>query len=357
MTENAFEIADFKVEPGQRAFTRLPVTSLLVGAELTLPLHVLHGIRQGPVLGLISGIHGPEHFVMRILRQILLEVNPANLSGTILAIPVANPVAFARAKRSTPEEDIDFGDMNRIFPGIRATPVFGGGESIPSDRSLTERMADVISRGFLPHLDYLIDFHCHFSGCALVESIVKTGESEERTKISFEMNRLFDTGVIHQSNGARPVTATGYASSLGVMTAVLEIGGEGLSGAVQKKAVNHGTQGVINVLQYLKMVPGEPRQPGRQLFGVWQPHVRPTKSGYLVTEFAPDSLFEEMPFGVPVHEGDLLGTVFDPYSFNIVEHLRAPTDGVLYMCRISGPVKAGSHAYAVTAYEGSSWID
>jgi hypothetical protein len=114
---------------------------------------------------------------------------------------------------------------------------------------------------------------------------------------------------------------------------------------------------VLSALKYLKLIPGKPKQPGRQLYGVWQPHIRPTKSGYLVSEFAPDLLFEELPFGIPVHEGQLLGTVFDPYSFEVIEQLRAPADGILYMCRISGPIKAGGHAYAVTGYEGARWVD
>jgi predicted deacylase len=333
------------------------VTTLLVGAELTIPLHVLHGAREGPVLGLICGIHGREHFVMRIVREVLLSIDVVDLAGTIVAIPVANPMAFARDKRSTPEEDIDFGDMNRIFPGIRAHPVFGGGDPQLSNHSLTERAAAIITETFFPVLDYMVDFHCHFEGCALVESIVKTGDSDELAQASFELNRLLNTGVMHETNGGKPVTATGYVSTLGVITAVLELGGAGLSGAVQNRALAHGTEGVLNILRYLKMIPGEVKQPGRQFCGQWQPHVRPTVAGYLLSEYPPDALFAEMPFGVPVREGDLLGRVFDPYSFEIVEELHSPADGILYLCRISGTVKPGSHAYAVAAYEGGRWID
>jgi predicted deacylase len=273
-----------------------------------------------------------------------------------LVIPVANPVAFARSKRSTPEEDIDFADMNRIFPGVRAKPVFGGGESHPSDRSLTEWMASVISEQFFPRLQYLIDFHCHFSGCALIETITKTSSDGELDEDSFEMSRLFDLGIMHDGGDITPTTATGYASKLGVTTAVAEIGGGGLSGRVQKRALKIGVDGMFNVMRYLNMIPGTPTPPGRQLHGTWQPHVRPTSGGYLLSEYEPDSLFQHSPLGVPVQTGDLLGTVFDPYTFAELEKLYVPTDGILYLCRTSGPVEAGSHAYAVTAYEGAEWI-
>ncbi len=354
---DTFEIGGLQVKRGERGFTRLPVTSLLVGAQLGLPLHVLHGAKEGPVLGLLSGVHGPEHFVIRIVREVVTHINPRDLAGTIVALPVANPVAFARAKRSTPEEDIDFGDMNRIFPGTRAKAVFGGGESQYSDRSLTEWTAATISEGFLPRLEYLIDFHCHFAGCSLIESIVKVGGSEKQNKDSYEINRLFNLGHIHESSDAPPITATGYASKLGVTTAAMEIGGEGLSGTAQKKALKIGVEGILNALKYLKMIPGDPTRPGKQLYGKWQPHVRPSNSGYLVTEYCPDDLFARSPLGVPVHQGDLLGTVFDPYTYEELERLVAPADGILYMCRMSGPIEVGGHAYAVTGYEGARWID
>lgn len=354
---DVFEIGGLTVKRGARGHTRLPVTSLLVGAELGIPVHVIHGAQEGPVLGLMSGIHGAEHFAVRITRQALLGIDPQELAGTIVAIPVANPVAFARFKYSTPEEDIDFGDMNRIFPGTRAQAVFGGGESQPSDRSLTEWMAAVISDRFLARLQYLIDIHCNFAGCSLVESIVKTGETEDQTRQSFELCRLFNLGTLVESGKQRPVSATGYASQLGVVTAGMEIGGSGLSGSAQRKALQIGVDGIQNALRHLKMLPGAPTQPGKQLFGVMQPHIRPTKAGYLITKCDPDQLFEGSPLGVPVRKGDPLGTVFDAHTFEQVEQLASPADGVVYACRVSGPVEAGAHAYAVTAYEGGRWID
>ncbi len=358
MNTDTFEIGGIKVKRGERGFTRLPVTSLLVGAELTIPLHVVHGAKEGPVLGLLSGVHGPEPFVMRIPRQVVLGVDPRELAGTILFIPVANPVAFARGKRSTPEEDIDFADMNRVFPGTRAKPTFGGGESQYSDRSLTEWMAATIVEHFFPRLQYLIDFHCHFAGCSLFESIVKMGGNPNKDRESFEINRLFNLGLIHESGDGPPITATGYAAAkLGVVTGAMEIGGEGISGPVQHRLVEFGTTGISNAMRYLKMIPGEVKQPGRQLYGTVQPHVRPTRAGYLVTEFAPDDLFANTPFGVSVRKDDLLGTVFDPYSFAETERIVAPVDGILYVSRTSGPIEAGGHAYAVTAYEGSHWVD
>jgi hypothetical protein len=43
-----------------RWFTRIEVTSMLNGAMLALPLHVLSGRHPGPTLGVVTNTHGDE---------------------------------------------------------------------------------------------------------------------------------------------------------------------------------------------------------------------------------------------------------------------------------------------------------
>jgi len=85
--------------------------------------------------------------------------------------------------------------------------------------------------------------------------------------------------------------------------------------------------------------------------------VRPTTAGYLVSCFDPDQLFLGEEMGVPVKKGEVLGQLFDPYTFESLETLSSPVDGILYITRRSGPVEAGSHAYAVADFDMSRWID
>lgn len=357
MPISTFAIGDLRVESGERAYGRLPVATLLEGTQLSIPLHVVHGVAEGPVLGLISCIHGPEHFVIRILRKIILEIDPQELSGTVLAMPVANPVAFARAKRSTPEEDIDFANMNRVFPGVRDQPAFGEGESPPSDRSLTEMMAATIAETYISRLDYLIDWHCHWNKGGLVTMLqptIREGEVDERSRA---MTRYFNLGIINENRPSGSATATGYARSVGVATAVAEIGGGFLPGWAQEKAVSLGVDGVFNVLRYLRMLSGEPVEPRPQFCAHVRPHVRPTKAGYLISHCQPGDMFKGDELGIPVREGDLLAEVIDPYTLEVVERIESPVDGLVYMTRRSGPVEAGYHGFSIADKSQARWID
>jgi predicted deacylase len=270
---------------------------------------------------------------------------------------VANPIAFARTKRSTPEEDIDFADMNRIFPGIRAKPAFGGGESHPSDRSLTEWMASIISEQFFPRLEYLIDFHCHGSEGSLAMMLQTKDDEGEVGERSRAITRYFGLGMIHENVSHGTFTATGYANSIGVATAVAEIGGGVLPARAQEKAVKLGVDGVLNVMRFLKMLPGELTEPSRQFSAHDRPHVRPTKAGYLVTHCEPEDILEGDELGIAVKRGDLLAEVFDPYTLGVVERIVSPVDGMVYMTRGSGPVEAGAHGFSIADTSKARWIE
>jgi len=116
-------------------------------------------------------------------------------------------------------------------------------------------------------------------------------------------------------------------------------------------------RGIRNILKYLGMIEGDLDLPSRQLVFEVAPHIRPSTSGYLVSRFDPDQLFLGEESGVPVKAGEVLGTVFDPYTFDDLETLQAPVDGILYIARRSGPVRAGGHAYSIADLQQSRWIE
>lgn len=357
MTVSSFKFADINVGSGERGFTRLPVAPLLLGTSLQLPVHVVHGRYPGPVVGIMSGVHGAEYLPMRCVRDAILKLDPDDLHGTVLAMPIANPVSFMQNSRITHEDDIDFGNLNRVFPGRRHQAVFGAGTADPSDRTLTEMMASVIAEQFFPQLNYLLDFHTHFHQCAVVKVIQKSGAGE-LDAVGAGMCRAFGLGLIHETTTGAS-TATGYAAEMGIATCVPEVGGTALTEAFQSRCVEICTDGIFNVMRYLEMLPGDPFV-RRQLVFKRVPHPRPTVAGYLVTNYDPETLLDYQKHGdvgIPLKAGDELGTVFDPHTFEELETIQAPIDGILYMARRSGPIEAGGHAYALADYEGSRWID
>ena len=345
------------LEPGSKGFYRMRVATMLDGSELTIPLHVIKGEKEGPTLGIMAGVHGTEYYQNRIIRRIVSETAPDEVSGTILAVPVANPLAFSHASRQSPrppEETVDFANLNRVFPGRRETPLFGS--MVSTDVSLTMRMAAALSDQVISRCDYLLDFHGQMPGMALKKMLYNAHED------AGELARVFGLGIIHDPVGGSSSSrgalsgSTGYAEKLGIPGATPEVGGGGHGEGFEAECERLGVQGVRNVMAHIGMVEGEAVLPERQFYFTHAPHVRATCGGYLVSEMEA----EDVGIGRPtreVEEGEVLARVYSPYTLEEMEEIRAPVDGLLYACRVSGLVEAQSEVLAVADFRDSKWIE
>ena len=354
--EVVLKILGKEIDAGTRSFFRLRVAKTLDGSELTIPMHVVRGEEDGPVLGLSSSIHGQEYYHNRIVRRVVTEIEPSELRGVLLAIPVANPPAFAHNLRNTPmppEETVDFANLNRVFPGRRVVPLFGSME--PADVSLTMRMAQIITDEFVQRCDYMIDLHGHMQRGALKKMLFNLDPASQ------EMARLFGLGILHDPPEGRPSSGvfgpmTWHAGSQGIRCIVPEIGGSGHGERFERKCEEMGVRGVRNVMSHLKMTDDEIVLPERQFYFRHAPHIRARNAGYLVS----DMEAEDVGIGRPTREvrkGEVLATVYDPYTLEELEQLKAPADGLLYMCIVSGLIEAQGYGIAVADFEDSKWIE
>lgn len=345
---------EMRIAPGGHGFTRVPVTNTLMGFDLAIPVHVFHGASAGPTLLLTNLIHGKEYPPLRVFYELRRQLDLGELAGTVVMVPVANPVAFFQNSRITVEMDIDFGNLNRVFPGRRANALFGGGASQPSDRTLTEMIASVLSEEIFPVANYCLDFHCHHDG-NIVLKMLHSGTDSTREE-SYRLSRAFGLGLIHEEPKVFSGTGKATLAKLGVPAAAVEVGGAEMGGALERLFTDIQVRGVLNVMKELEMLPGAQVLPDEQAFFQNAPKVRPTKAGYLITEYEPEDLLSGGRIGVEVKAGTVLGNVFDAYTLEAIEEITAPVDGILYMTRRSGPVHAGWHAYGLAEGSNIQWV-
>lgn len=109
-----FQFADAKVAPGQVARTSFPLLTAPDGERIDAPVIIMNGARPGPVLWIQACIHGNEVGGTLSLHRLLATLRPAQLTGTIVAVPVLNIPAFRLRSRESP---VDHANLNRVFPG------------------------------------------------------------------------------------------------------------------------------------------------------------------------------------------------------------------------------------------------
>lgn len=312
---------------GGRSMRWAPVTTRASGETLSLAIHTLQGERAGPTLGLFSTSHGDEAFTVQVIRHVLEHIDPAELRGTIRAMPVGNPVAFESYTRVTGQGmNTDKTNLNRVFPGT------------PSGW-LTEQIAHVISTEFVAGLDSLIDFHCGNSETA-IDYILVEADDTPTGRESVKLSQLCATDLLYTAPTPEQYgTLSQYAKSLGIPTVIAQLGGNVPDPTAY---IERCFVGIKNVLVHLGMIDGEIVLPERQtMLSGKRTLLAPHHGGLFVPEVGFDQLGKTLP------RGTVLGRVYSAHTLEVIETLEAVYDQtVMIMLRgVTSRVNPGDYAY------------
>ena len=80
--------------PGTVVRGQLDLVELADGTPVRFPLVLVNGARPGPRLYLGAAIHGDEVNGIAILAKVIAAIDPAQLAGSIVCVPVQHPLAF-----------------------------------------------------------------------------------------------------------------------------------------------------------------------------------------------------------------------------------------------------------------------
>jgi predicted deacylase len=144
-TQAPITIGPVSAAPGTQATGTLDVPAARGDQGTTIPITVIHGTRPGPVLALVAGVHGMEYTPVLALQRVRASLDPRTLTGTIIAVHVANMPSFLG--RTIYYSPADGKNLNRVFPG-------------KPDGSLSERIAHVITSEVIDRATHVIDLHC-----------------------------------------------------------------------------------------------------------------------------------------------------------------------------------------------------
>jgi len=332
-----------------KTFQWLDVCEMASGGPLRLPVHVVAGAQPGPVVAIVATQHGNEVRPLGAVLEFVRGIDPAELGGTVVVLPIANPLAFEAGARCT-WFDGWFGDnanLNRVWPGT-------------STGWLTEHLAFVISENIVSEADYLIDVHGESASMGIYFASVST-ENSGAHKTANELAMAFGMEILVRGRpGAR--TLTGWALEIGKPAVAVELGyfrGWDRSGinAWARTPVEAGVTGFSNVLRTLGMLGGSPKLPRRQVIVESELGIGPKHGGLLFPEITNASIGETVP------KGTVLGRVVSPYSFAELDVLIAPFDSTFILAAPHDDVcyhvnpGAGDYGFFVADAGLAKWME
>lgn len=234
------ELAGVACPAGVRTVVALPVGRREDGSVLEVPVVVLAGTQPGPRLLLAALLHGTELTGAEVIRRVINHVDPATLRGQIVAVPMANPLAYLAHAQTTPRDGLN---MNRVFPG-------------QSSGSITQRMAHAIYTQCVRAADAVIDFHTN-SYPAVHWVIAKTagdalGKRTEALAAAFGLTLGRYSRVRERQLVGTLVDA---ALDLNIPGILVELTAHTM---LLPAPIAVGVRGTLNVMKALQMLPGAP---------------------------------------------------------------------------------------------------
>ncbi|UII34544.1 M14 family metallopeptidase [Fulvivirga ulvae] len=300
--------------------------------KATIPVTIFHGASEGPVLGITAGVHGYEYPPILAGQQLTHKIDPGQLSGTVILVQVANTGAFLG--RTPFLNPADGKNLNRSFPGN-------------AKGTITERIADFISREVISKCDYFLDMH---AGDAPEDLMPYTAyyHSDDMPEIS-EKGRLmatnmgFDHIVVFNVTGktARPSTyCSAEAFKAGIPAMDIECGGLGRS---EEQQVGQVVKGVQSLLKQLKMLEGQP---------LVTPSIAVIKKRSYLSSDHKGIFYAAKTSGDYVVKGMHLGYITDFFG-NRLQDIYADQSGVVLIILGTPPVNEGETVAVIGSIESN----
>jgi uncharacterized protein len=281
MPRESFAIGGVRVRAGRTRHLELPITKLVTGGDVSLPVRVVHGRDDGPVVWVSAAIHGDEVVGVEVIRQVLAGLNPQEFRGTLIAVPIVNVLGFTTGDRYLPDRR----DLNRSFPGSRRG-------------SLASRIAYLFMKEVVAPSEVGIDLHTGADQRSNLPQ-VRADLDDARTR---ELAEAFGAPVIFHArlrDGSLRYAAREHGAKV-----LLYEGGE--NNRFDDYAIAAGVAGVRRVLAHLKLIdPVREPDPPPSVECRNSKWVRAGRTGILTLD---------VHLGEEVTDGQRLGSLVDSYG-------------------------------------------
>lgn len=277
------------IKPGQSTLLRINAGKLPSDNRINVHAHVFHTGKAGPSLLVLGGVHGNEINGIEIVRRSIEQGFYNQITcGTVIVIPLLNVYGFINFSRDV----ADGKDVNRSFPGH-------------INGSLASRVARILTKKILPHVDIALDFHTGGDARYNYPHVryFKGDPVASETAKQFGVKLLMEQALI-------PNSFRRAAYDMGVPAVVYE-GGESIR--LDKLSIDLGMAGITNVMQGLGLVDQSVVTETQERVVIKKNNwVRAVSAGLFIWSRSSGDL---------VNKGDKLGEIKDPFGSKSVDVL------------------------------------
>ncbi len=315
---NALRVGDIEARPGEVARGSLGAVEIADGSKAMVPLLSMNGGQDGPILTVVSGVHGTELSSIGALLAAIKKIDPATMRGALLGIPGANPVA--------------------IRAGVYVTPIDGTNLSGPwflppvnqDTANTTQRIASCINEA-LEKADYVLDMHANpLPSIPFVLTALDICQNEKVREETRKMADVFGVTIINT-----PRKPTGSIRDICVSQGKPSITAEMAGDLWMSESITSvGTRGILNVMKAIGMLDGEPEKQDIKVIPRILAH-----RGFLISQRG-GFMYVKVEPGEKVPKGQTVIEISNVYG-DVVQEVTMPIEG--YCLSFTGGA-GGTHA-------------
>ena len=243
---SALDVND--LEPGRKHLLYFQGVEMPTGQHWYVSVTVAKGAKPGKRGVLISGVHGDEMSSVHTVQTVMNQLDPAQMSGTVMAVTDVSRPAMESMQRRWPNQGrgIDLIDMNREWPGNE------NGATAPS------RHAGLLFNRLLrPNADFAIDFHTGTTGFEVTAFNIG-GMDVPEVKAMVE---LYPVGQIFDNHVYPGVLHNAFIDA-GIPSFTPEIGA---ARVLDPEMISLFVEGTMNVLKHHGIVAGPMGRTGKDV--------------------------------------------------------------------------------------------
>ena len=323
--QQGFAVGPVTAAPGTAAAGTLDVPARGGDSGTTIPITVINGTAAGPVLALIAGTHGMEYVPIVALQRMRDKIDAASLKGTIVMVHVANMPSFLG--RTIYYSPIDGHNLNRVYPG-------------KADGTISERIADVITREVIARATHVVDLHCGDGNESLrpYSYWITTGDPKvaaagREMALAFGLDHI----VVDRERPVDPkasVYTSNTAITRGKPALTTETGGLAV---VDEPSIAMVERGVAGLMRHLGMKADGPAPVRKPILFERNAVLRAGATGIFYADVAK---------GAEVKKGARVGRITD-FHGRTLETVLAPFDGHILYVIATPPISKGEPVAAL----------
>ncbi|MCR4029832.1 MULTISPECIES: succinylglutamate desuccinylase/aspartoacylase family protein [Flavobacterium] len=293
-----------------------------------MPVTIISGKEKGPVFTIIAGIHGFEYPPITAVQELIKEIDPKKLKGTLIVVPMANVGSFY--KRTPFVNPSDHKNLNNAFPGSQTG-------------TITEQIAHYITKQIIPQSDVFLDIHAGDANEDLLPFVCyyNNTSEEKKTLLSSKLSEI--SGINHIVSYPYTITKTEpakyafkQASQNGKTALSIEAG---KLGNVQTESVHLIKKAVYNMLDYMEMY-SKGTTPEKNPSAVYL-----SNQEYVKAEFT--GIFNSnLKSGDYIKKGDKIGFVSNEFG-KVLTEIKSPATGVILYKIGTPPVNKGETVFCI----------